>query len=251
MFRYLLAFLAISIVGVCALSPAVAAPQRILVYGDSNSWGYEARTDGAPTGRYPVDQRWTGILQKLLGSSYVIVEDGLNLRTTDLDGEDWPGSIIRPDTVNGAKHLPTAIAANMPLDLVVIMLGTNDLQARYNRSPQQIAQAAAGLAQTAQRSAGSIGNAYPAPKVLLLSPVQSAAIPIAEWSKRYAGAQEKSAGLAAAFKAAADDAGIPVFDASSAIGGAVHGVDGIHLSIADHRRLAAAVAPVIRDILKP
>lgn len=178
-----------------------------------------------------------------------MVEDGLNLRTTDLDGEAWSSSVMRPDTVNGAKHLPVSIAANMPLDLVVLMLGTNDLQARYQRSPQQIAEAAVGLARQVQASSGGIGNAYPAPHVLLVSPVQVTTIPIRDWSTRYAGGREKSQRFAEAFAQAAFKAQIPSFDAASAIGGPAHGADGLHLSLADHRQLATAIAPVIRKTL--
>ncbi len=228
---------------------AAAEPRRILVYGDSNSWGYEARSDGGPTRRFPADRRWTGILQRKLGPGYVVIEDGLNLRTTDLDGEHWPGSVMRPDTVNGAKHLPTSIAANMPLDLVVIMLGTNDLQARYGRSPSEIAHAVVRLARMVQASAGGIGTRYKAPKVLIVSPVEVADIPIEEWSRRYAGSRTKSAGFAAAFREAAGAARIPEFDAAAAIGGTAHGVDGIHLSRSDHSKLAAGILPAIRRIL--
>lgn len=230
-------------------TPAAAEPRRILVYGDSNSWGYEARGDGGPTRRFPADRRWTGILQRELGSGYVVIEDGLNLRTTDLDGEDWPGSVMRPDTVNGAKHLPASIAANMPLDLVVIMLGTNDLQARYRRTPRQIADAAVSLARKVQVSSGGIGTAYPAPKVLIVSPAQVSTIPIEEWNNRYAGSRDKSVAFATAFKEAAAAAHIPEFDAAAAIGGSAHGVDGIHLSKSDHRKLAAGILPAIRQVL--
>lgn len=228
---------------------AQADPHRILIYGDSNTWGYEARIDGGPTSRFPADQRWTGIVQRSLGSDCVVIEDGLNLRTTNLDGEDWPGSVMRPDTVNGAKHLPASIAANMPLDLVVIMLGTNDLQARYKRTPRQIADAVVGLARLVQASSGGIGTAYPAPKVLIVSPVQISTIPIDDWNRRYAGSRAKSTAFAAAFKEAADAASIPEFDAAAAIGGAAHGVDGIHLSETDHQKLAVAILLAIQQVI--
>lgn len=228
---------------------AHADPRRILIYGDSNTWGYEARSDGKPTRRFPADRRWTGILQRALGPGYVVIEDGLNLRTTDLDGEDWAGSVMRPDTFNGAKHLPASIAANMPIDLVVIMLGTNDLQARYQRSPRQVADAVVALARTVQASSGGIGTTYPSPKVLIVSPVRIGRMPVEEWRRRYAGGREKSAGFAAAFKEAAEAAHIPAFDAAAAIGGEAHGVDGLHLSEADHRKLAAAILPAVQQAI--
>lgn len=241
--------LATLIFGIGNASAAVADPRRVLIYGDSNTWGYEAQSDGKPTRRYPPDQRWTGILGKELGPDYVIIEDGLNLRTTDLDGEDWPDSIVRPNAFNGAKHLPVSIAANMPLDLVVIMLGTNDLQARYHRSAREIAKAAVTLARLVRASAGGIGTSYPAPKVLLVSPVQIATVPVKDWNKRYMGGREKSVEFSAAFRSAARETGIPVFDAASAIGGGAHEIDGVHLSNGDHRRMAIAIAPAIREVL--
>lgn len=225
-------------------------PARILIYGDSNSWGYVPRDDGGPTTRYSSAERWTGILQAKLGDNAVVLEDGLNLRTTDLDGEDWLGSVIRPETFNGARHLPAAIAAQMPLDWVVIMLGTNDLQARYDRSATEVAQAAVRLAQLVQNSAGGIGTSYPAPRVLLVAPVQMATLPDAEMALRYQGGSEKSAGLAAAFAQAAAVADIPLVDAGAVIGGAAHGADGLHLSDADHRLLGEAMADRITALLK-
>ncbi|MET3438622.1 GDSL-type esterase/lipase family protein [Sphingomonas sp. 1185] len=249
MFRRAVATLGALTYGLIGGTAAQADPHRILIYGDSNTWGYEGRSDDGLTSRFPADRRWTGIVQRSLGSNYVVIEDGLNLRTTNLDGEDWPGSVMRPDTVNGAKHLPASIAANMPLDLVVIMLGTNDLQARYKRTPRQIADAVVGLARLVQASSGGIGTVYRAPKVLIVSPVQVSAIPIDEWNRRYAGSREKSIAFSAAFKDAADTAAILEFDAAAAIGGAAHGVDGIHLSETDHRKLAAAILPTIQQVI--
>lgn len=230
--------------------PPRAEPYRVLVYGDSNTWGYEPRADGELTLRYPRSKRWTGIIQSQLGLDYEILEDGMNLRTTDLDGDDWPGYIARPEAFNGAKHLPVSIAAHMPLDLVVIMLGTNDLQARYQRSPDDIAFAAIRLARQVQMAQTVVGNRYPAPKVLLVLPPQVADIPIKDWLIKYAGAKEKSAQFSSAYKQAALQAELPLFDAGIAIGGMVHGEDGIHLSEKDHDKLAKAIVPVIRTIIE-
>ena len=227
--------------------PPRAEPYRVLVYGDSNTWGYEPRADGEPTQRYSRSKRWTGIMQSQL--DYEIIEDGMNLRTTDLDGDDWPGYIARPQAFNGAKHLPVSIAAHTPLDLVVIMLGTNDLQARYQRSPDDIALAVIRLARQVQMAQTVVGNQYPAPKVLLVVPPQVAHIPIKDWRIKYDGAKEKSAHFSSVYKQAALQADIPLFDAGITIGGMVHGEDGIHLSEEDHDTLAKAIVPVIRTII--
>ena len=95
-----------------------------------------------------------------------------------------------------------------------------------------------------------VGNRYPAPKVLLVLPPQVADIPIKDWLIKYAGAKEKSAQFSSAYKQAALQAELPLFDAGIAIGGMVHGEDGIHLSEKDHDKLAKAIVPVIRTIIE-
>lgn len=49
--------------------------KRVLCYGDSNTWGRVP--SGMGEERYPVDTRWPGILQNLLGENYEIIEEGL------------------------------------------------------------------------------------------------------------------------------------------------------------------------------
>ena len=108
---------------------------RVLVYGDSNTWGWKACSDGFPTIRLSPSQRWAGLLGQYLGTGYEVEEDGLNLRTTDLDDPvGWGGQLVARD-YNGAASLPTALARHAPLDLVVLALGQNDLQ---NREPPRV-----------------------------------------------------------------------------------------------------------------
>ena len=89
--------------------------KRILCYGDSNTWGF--LPGGA--GRLCADQRWTGVCRRELGADYTVIECGLNGRTTIYDN---PNVKFR----NGADALPFALLENMPLDLAVLMLGSND-----------------------------------------------------------------------------------------------------------------------------
>ena len=91
--------------------------RRILCYGDSNTWGF---TPGTGV-RYDTDTRWTAVAQKELGEHYTIIEEGLNARTTVYP---HPRSIGR----NGRDFLVPCLISQKPLDLVVLMLGTNDLQ---------------------------------------------------------------------------------------------------------------------------
>ena len=105
--------------------------KNILVFGDSNSWGY---TDEDQGNRY--NNRWPIILSKKLnnyGITSYVHEDCLPGRTTNIsdpiDGEHF----------NGASVFKASLLAHSPIDLVLVMLGTNDLKKRYNREPVDIA----------------------------------------------------------------------------------------------------------------
>jgi len=78
--------------------------------------------------------------------------------------------ISKAPPFNGAKLLPAILSSHLPLDLMIIMLGTNDLKTRFNRSPQQIATAVVGLAQLVGQCKGGVNTVYPASKVLLVVP---------------------------------------------------------------------------------
>ena len=91
--------------------------RRILCFGDSNTWGYTAGTGV----RYDENQRWTGVLQRELGDAYTVIEEGLNGRTTVYEHPTLPGR-------KGIDYLVPCLESQKPLDLVVLMLGTNDLR---------------------------------------------------------------------------------------------------------------------------
>jgi len=90
--------------------------KNILCYGDSNTWGCKPGV----LSRFPSDTRWTGVLQRELGEGYNVIEDGINGRSTMWDD---PANLCR----NGVSGLGYALYRSKPLDLVIVMLGTNDL----------------------------------------------------------------------------------------------------------------------------
>ena len=96
--------------------------RSILCFGDSNTYGESPEG----LGRYPRDERWPGILQTALGAEYLVIEEGLNGRTTVWEDE------VEGDK-SGKKHLPVCLASHAPLDLVILMLGANDLKRRFFR----------------------------------------------------------------------------------------------------------------------
>src|ERR1700759_2715521 len=83
---------------------------------------------------------------------------------------DLPSAHLTGATFNGSKMLPAIVASPLPLDLVVIMLGTNDLKTRFKRTAQKIATAALGLVRLVEECEGGVGTVYPAPKVLGIAP---------------------------------------------------------------------------------
>ena len=131
--------------------------KRILCYGDSNTWGY----DPVSQQRFDDQTRWTGILTKLLASEYTIIEEGLNGRTTV-----WDDPI--EGYKNGREYLIPCLESHWPLDLVVIMLGTNDLKRRFNLSTFDIAESVGTLVQIAKHIDLRVNGT--APQVLLMAP---------------------------------------------------------------------------------
>ena len=132
--------------------------KNILCFGDSNTFG-----TNPSGGRWPLEVRWTGVLQTLLGPEYRIIEEGCGGRTTIFEDE------LEQDK-DGRAQLRVALRSHKPLDLVVLMLGTNDMQHRFSMLPVDIAAAAAQLGHLAERY--DYGAGYPVPRVLLVSPIE-------------------------------------------------------------------------------
>ena len=99
----------------------------ILCYGDSNTYGYNP-VNGL---RYPKDVRWTGVLQKLLGEQYAVIEEGCNGRTTVFEdiAEPWKA---------GLGYLKPCLNTHKPIDFVIMMLGSNDLKRMFHASAKEI-----------------------------------------------------------------------------------------------------------------
>ncbi len=224
-----------------------AAVRRVLVFGDSNTWGWIPVERGIPTTRYRSDQRWPGVTQAELGEGYEIIEEGLSGRTTDLLDDDPTVEELTGMGLDGSAYLPAAVASHLPLDLVVIMLGTNDLKAKFDRSPEAIAAGVRGLVERVRRIDRGAWTTYPAPRVLVLAPpplVHTPRFPEAI----LAGGIDKSRALAGPYEEAAAATGAAFLDIAAVT--SADGVDGIHLSEAAHRRIGHAVAAKIKALLE-
>lgn len=213
--------------------------KRIMCFGDSLTWGWVPILEGAPTTRYPADVRWTGVLQKELGSDYMVIEEGLSARTTSLDDPTDP-------RLDGSAYLPSALASHFPLDLVIIMLGTNDTKAYFHRTPFEVAAGMSKLVGQVLTSAGGVGTVYPAPQVLIVAPPPLTAMPHAYFQSLFGGAHEKSAELGKIYGDLADFMKVAFFDAGSVI--STDGVDGIHFTEENNAELGEALATKVREL---
>jgi lysophospholipase L1-like esterase len=206
--------------------------KTVMCYGDSNTWGY----DPATAQRFPQDVRWTGVLQELLGPEYRVIEEGLNGRTTV-----WDDPI--EGYKNGREYLIPCLESQKPLDLVIIMLGTNDTKVRFSLSAFDIAEGAGVLVDIVQKSAA--GLAEGAPQVLLMAP--GLVGKLTDYAEMLEGAPAKADRFAAQFRRVADELGCHFLDTAPIW--TPSDLDGIHFEAPEHRRLAAAVAAKVRDIL--
>ncbi|MEH6442710.1 MAG: GDSL-type esterase/lipase family protein [Oceanospirillaceae bacterium] len=220
--------------------------QRILAYGDSNTWGWEAVETAFPAKRYNDEERWAGVMDNTLGEQYSVVVDGLAVRSTDIDDAmDW--SSVKAEFFNSKKTLPAAIAREMPVDWIIIMLGTNDLRAQCERSAQDIANAIIGLTEQVALCEGGVAYPYAAPKCLVVAPPLLSEKLHPEFVDQFAGGREKSEKLGSALQKAAQAANVAFFDATSVIP-EVAGIDGLHMSQAQHETLGVALANVIKQL---
>lgn len=214
--------------------------KRILCFGDSLTWGWIPQPDGVPSERYAYHERWTGVLAGELGAGFEIIEEGLSGRTTAVDDPVDP-------RLNGRAYLPATLASHLPLDLVIIMLGTNDTKVWFNRSPFEIAGGIQALLREVALSAGGVGTLYPAPQTLVMCPPPLAERPTPWFDALFDGGPEKTRALPDLYRACAEFNGAHFFDAGSVI--STGGVDGIHFSADNNLDLGRALAPVVRQIL--
>jgi lysophospholipase L1-like esterase len=211
--------------------------KHILCYGDSNTWGYVPGGDGQ---RLPSAVRWPGVLSKLLRANYHVTEEGLNGRTTVWDDPFSP-SIER----NGGKTLGAILETHRPLDLVIIMLGTNDLKRHFSATPDGIAKGVEMLVHAAYSPAYGPGNGAP-PAILVICPCSIWEVADASFGDVFAdGGREKSLLLRAAFRRMQKRVGMPLMYAEDFV--ASDTTDGIHLSAESHGILAQEVAKWILD----
>lgn len=208
----------------------------VVCFGDSNTYGASPLAADGTWFRYGPDVRWPRRMAALLGPEWEIIEEGLPGRTTCHDNPfDGPHK-------NGLRMLPGILESHAPIDLFVVMLGTNDLKGYFGLTPFDIAKGVRTiLTHVAQSKAGPDGAA---PRLMVVSPV-----PIEECgptAEGLAGGAEKSRALAARLTAVAAEFGAAFLDAGQVA--QVSPQDGVHLSPDAHLALGEAMANALRGM---
>ena len=209
--------------------------KHILCIGDSNTHGYCADPSDCADGgiRYNESERWPCLLQQLLGPEYLVTEEGLSGRTTVFEDPIHEGMPTLPVLVPLLKSHET-------VDLLVLMLGTNDTKERFNASAALIAQGMVRLVQKA-RTVDCWGEHEP--RILIVAPP-----PIGEAfydEVMGEGCVEKSRGLAAWYSRIAEQEHCFFMDAD---GCEFNSVDHMHLTKNGHARLAERLSEFIREL---
>ncbi|MGO3868592.1 MAG: SGNH/GDSL hydrolase family protein [Alcaligenes sp.] len=210
--------------------------KHVLVYSDSLSWGI------IPTSRKRLlfEQRWPGVMEISLcaaGQKVRVIEDCLNGRRTVWDDPFKPGR-------NGLAGLAQRIEIHSPLDLVILMLGTNDFQSMHEHNAWHSSQGV--LALIAAIRSAPIEPDMPVPPILVVAPpaIQTPKGPIAP---KFQGGEHKCVGLAQAYRRVCEEANCHFFDAGSVI--ASSKVDGVHLDLEQHVVLGKALAEISKSLL--
>ena len=219
--------------------------KTILCYGDSNTHGtlpidFDPLETPFISTRYrlPREKRWTGILQRELGSGYYVIEEGLNGRTTVWDDP------VEGVHKNGLKYLVPCLESHAPIDLVLLMLGTNDLKTRFSVLAFDIAFSAGVLVKTIQQN--GFGPDGKNPKVLLMCPPPLGKM--SYLSELFTEGVKTSLELAKHYKKIAKLYGCDFLDVAEII--RPGDIDGIHYEEKEVEKLGLALVKVVKQILK-
>ncbi|MCH2095591.1 MAG: GDSL-type esterase/lipase family protein [Rhodobacteraceae bacterium] len=206
--------------------------KSVLAFGDSLTWGFDPATGR----RHAFDDRWPNVVARALGPRATLITDGLRGRHT---AYDLPTSVA---DCNGAKSLPTVLSTHAPLDLCVVLLGTNDVV--LGRTSTQARRGLARLIEVIRHHPMRLPDPC-VPDILIVAPpppVETKTNPEVTASIALHGAA-----LAEAFAAEAHAQGAGFFDAGAVA--RVSSDDGFHLDAKMTRTLGEALVDPIRTML--
>ena len=211
--------------------------KHIVCFGDSNTHGY----DGDTGGRFDESERWPCVLQTLLGDDYLIIEEGLSGRTTVFDDPLHEG-------LSGLDSINSCLLSHEPVDLLIIMLGTNDTKERFCVTPEAIAIGLDRLIKKAKTTFGAWKDEKP--NILIVTPRNmddeyektETAAPMGM------GCAVRSRGLGKNFKVIAQNNNCHYLDANDYGNIKNNTTDYMHLDKDSHTELAKVLYEKIKEI---
>ena len=215
--------------------------KHIVCFGDSNTHGYCADPSDTVTGsgRFDETERWTCLLQQKLGEEYLILEEGLSGRTTV-----FPDALH--ESMDGLGVIYSTLMSHEPVDLLVIMLGTNDTKERFGVNAACIA---IGMERLVRKAQSVMCWKDGKPNVLIVCPphILPELYSHPGGTSMGNGCVEKSQQLALYLKNTAELVGAAFLDAQGVA--EFNRVDGMHLTAKGHRQLAEKLAEVIPGLV--
>lgn len=210
--------------------------KHILVYSDSISWGIIPLTRN----RLAFDQRWPGILEinlNKLDKNVRVIEDCLNGRRTIYNDPIRPGR-------NGLLGLAQRIEVNSPLELIILMLGTNDFQVNHNHEAIDAAKGMKVLIKTIRET--QLEPGMKVPKILVIAP-PAILEPKGDIAIKFQGGEKKCIGLAEAYKKLCIEEKCEFFDAGKVTTSSV--VDGVHFDLDQHFIFGNAISDFVGKLI--
>lgn len=210
---------------------------HVVCYGDSNTWGVNTKQNLI---RLSPEKRWTQVAARILGEDYRIIEEGLQGRTTVFDDPFGYGR-------NGEKYLDIAVLSHDPINLLVIMLGTNDMKEMFRVTAEDSAWGIERIIIRAQNLFSQCcGGKF---KILVVSPIHLTATASGNWYYGFTeNSVKKSQRLAGYYKLIAEKYKCAFLDAADYAKASI--LDGVHIANEDHKILGEAMADKIRMILE-
>ena len=210
--------------------------KTILAFGDSLTWGSDPKT----ARRHPPSHRWPDVLAGELGQGVQVIADGLRGRTTAYDEH------LADCDRNGARLLPTALFTHAPVDLVIAMLGSNDMKPHIAGTAVAAMQGMRRIAQIVASHGQGMKKDHHA-RMLIVAPPPLVATQDAEFAAMFDGGVEQSRRLAGFYADVARELGCRFFDAGTVAQASP--IDSVHLDADNTRAIGMALAPIAADIL--
>lgn len=222
--------------------------KQILCFGDSNTWGCIGKwaESDEPSKRFEPETRWPCVLQSDLGEDYHIVEEGLGGRTTiySKPGEDWK---------TGEYYLTACLYSHRPLDMVIMMLGTNDLHVNHDLTEETLGVGISRLVDMV-KTCPNTGRESQPPKILLIAPPEvTPSSPEGRWMVYDKFRRDVGRNLSLAFprvyaQVAREKGCFFLNGQDYTVPGPA---DGVHITPDSHVRLGHAVAKFVKEEIYP